>query len=85
MDEPTAALGVAQTGQVLDLIKRLSSQGTAVMVVSHNLIDVFAVADQISILYLGRLVAQGPASDFDTQVVVDYMTTGQSTRATAQG
>jgi ABC-type sugar transport system ATPase subunit len=85
MDEPTAALGVAQTAQVLDLIKRLSSQGTAVMVVSHNLNDVFAVADQISILYLGRLVAQGPVSDFDTQVVVEYMTTGQSTRTEAEG
>jgi ABC-type sugar transport system ATPase subunit len=83
MDEPTAALGVAQTGQVLDLIERLSKQGTAVMVVSHNLNDVFAVADQISILYLGRLVAQGPASEFDAQVVVDYMTTGQSERAAA--
>ena len=85
MDEPTAALGVAQTGQVLELIKRLSSQGTAVMVVSHNLVDVFAVAEQISILYLGRLVAQGRAADFDTQVVVEYMTTGQSTRANAPG
>ncbi len=83
MDEPTAALGVAQTRQVLDLITRLSSQGTAVMVVSHNLNDVFAVADQITILYLGREVASGPASDFDAQVVVDYMTTGQSTRAAA--
>ena len=85
MDEPTAALGVAQTAQVLDLIKRLSSQGTAVMVVSHNLNDVFAVADQISILYLGRLVAQGPASDFDTQVVVEYMTTGQSSQTEVAG
>ncbi len=85
MDEPTAALGVAQTAQVLDLIKRLSSQGTAVMVVSHNLNDVFAVADQISILYLGRLVAQGPASDFDTQVVVEYMTTGQSSQSEEAG
>ena len=83
MDEPTAALGVAQTREVLDLIRRLSSQGTAVMLVSHNLNDVFAVADQISILYLGHLVAQGPASEFDAQVVVDYMTTGQSTRAAA--
>ena len=81
MDEPTAALGVAQTEQVIDLIKRLASQGTAVMVVSHNLVDVFAVAEQISVLYLGRLVAQGPASDFDTQMVVEYQTTGQSTRA----
>jgi len=80
MDEPTAALGVAQTHEVLDLIKRLSSQGTAVMVVSHNLNDVFAVADQISVLYLGHLVAQGPASDFDTQIVVEFMTTGEAGR-----
>jgi len=83
MDEPTAALGVAQTIQVLELIKRLSSQGTAVVVVSHNLNDVFAVADQISILYLGRMVASGPADEFDRQVVVDYMTSGESTRAAA--
>jgi ABC-type sugar transport system ATPase subunit len=85
MDEPTAALGVAQTRMVLDLIKRLAGQGTAVLMVSHNLPDVFAVADQISILYLGRLVAQGPTSEFDPQVVVDYMTTGQSERAAAAG
>jgi len=81
MDEPTAALGVAQTRMVLDLIKRLSDQGTAVMVVSHNLNDVFEVADQISILYLGRMVASGPAEDFDREIVVDYMTSGQSSRA----
>ena len=81
MDEPTAALGVAQTRQVLDLIKRLSSQGVAVLVVSHNLVDVFAVADRVVILYLGRTVASGPASDFDTSSVVDYMTTGSSDRA----
>ena len=61
MDEPTAALGVAQTRQVLDLIKRLSSQGTAVLLISHNLNDVFEVADVIAILYLGRLVVEGPA------------------------
>ncbi len=81
MDEPTAALGVAQTRQVLDLIKRLSSQGTAVLLISHNLNDVFEVADVIAILYLGRLVTEGPAEGFDRQVVVDYMTTGESTRA----
>ena len=85
MDEPTAALGVAQTRMVLDLIKRLSDQGTAVMVVSHNLNDVFEVADQISILYLGRMVASGPAEDFDREIVVDYMTSGQSGRAAAAG
>jgi ABC-type sugar transport system ATPase subunit len=85
MDEPTAALGVAQTRMVLDLIKRLSDQGTAVLVISHNLNDVFEVADHIVVLYLGRMVAQGPASEFDRQVVVDYMTTGESSRATAAG
>ena len=80
MDEPTAALGVAQTRQVLDLIKRLTSQGVAVLVVSHNLTDVFAVADRIVILYLGQMVAEGPISEFDTSSVVDYMTTGRSDR-----
>jgi ABC-type sugar transport system ATPase subunit len=80
MDEPTAALGVSQTRMVLDLIKRLASQGVAVMLVSHNLNDVFEVADRIAILYLGRMVAQDEASKFDRQVVVDYMTTGESSR-----
>ena len=80
MDEPTAALGVSQTRQVLDLIKRLASRGVAVMVVSHNLNDVFEVADRIAVLYLGRMVAVDEASRFDRQVVVDYMTTGQSSR-----
>jgi ABC-type sugar transport system ATPase subunit len=80
LDEPTAALGVAQTGMVLSLIKRLASQGVAVLVVSHNLTDVFEVADRIVILYLGRMVAQGPVSEFDPAMVVDYMTTGRSER-----
>jgi ABC-type sugar transport system ATPase subunit len=80
LDEPTAALGVAQTRMVLSLIKRLASQGVSVMVVSHNLNDVFEVADRIVILHLGRMVAQGPASEFDRASVVDYMTTGRSTR-----
>jgi ABC-type sugar transport system ATPase subunit len=80
MDEPTAALGVSQTRQVLDLIKRLASQGVAVMVVSHNLNDVFEVADRIVVLQLGHMVAEGPASEFDRASVVDYMTTGRSER-----
>jgi len=83
MDEPTAALGVAQTRMVLSLIKRLASQGVAVLVVSHNLNDVFAVADRIVVLYLGEMVAQGPASEFDASSVVDYMTTGRSERKAA--
>ena len=61
MDEPTAALGVAQTTLVLDLIRRLSGQGVAVLVISHNLNDVFEVADRIAVLYLGRMVAEEPA------------------------
>jgi ABC-type sugar transport system ATPase subunit len=85
MDEPTAALGVAQTRQVLDLIKRLSSQGVAVILVSHNLNDVFAVADRVVILYLGQMVAQGPATDYDTTSVVEYMTTGRSARGPTNG
>ena len=76
MDEPTAALGVAQTTMVLDLIERLSSNGIAVLVISHNLNDVFAVADRIAVLHLGRLAGVGPASDYDRQSVVELMTTG---------
>jgi D-xylose transport system ATP-binding protein len=80
MDEPTAALGVVQTKQVLELIKRLRDRGLAVMVISHNLTDVFEVADMIAVLYLGRLVVQDKASNFDLQRVVEYMTTGGSNR-----
>src|SRR2546423_3204180 len=54
LDEPTAALGVAQTRQVLDLVKRLGEQGLAVALVSHNLNDVFEVADRITVLRIGR-------------------------------
>jgi len=80
MDEPTAALGVTQTELVLSLIARLASTGHAVLVISHNLTDVFQVADRVAVLYLGRLVASGPASEFDAQSAVDLMTTGASTR-----
>ena len=76
LDEPTAALGVNQTNMVLDLVGRLRDRGLAVMVISHNLNDVFAVADRIAVLYLGRMVAQDQASAFDRQSVVEYMTTG---------
>ena len=80
MDEPTAALGVTQTELVLDLIGRLARRGIGVLVVSHNLVDVFKVADRIAVLYLGRLASVGPASDYDTASVVDLMTTGASQR-----
>jgi ABC-type sugar transport system ATPase subunit len=80
MDEPTAALGVSQTALVLDLIGRLARRGIGVIVVSHNLTDVFQVADRLAVLYLGRLVSTGPASDYDTASAVDLMTTGASRR-----
>jgi len=78
LDEPTAALGVVQTRTVLDLVQRLRDRGLAVMVISHNLNDVFEVADRIAVLHLGRMVAEGPAAEFDRQSVVEYMTTGSS-------
>ena len=80
MDEPTAALGVNQTRMVLDLLKRLRDRGLAVMMISHNLNDVFEVADRIAVLYLGRMVAQDKASAFDRQRLVEYMTTGGMSR-----
>ena len=78
MDEPTAALGVSQTAQVLDLIKRLASRGIAVLVISHNLVDVFEVADRIAVMYLGTLVSSGPAANYDTSSAVEIITTGGS-------
>jgi ABC-type sugar transport system ATPase subunit len=80
MDEPTAALGVAQTRMVLDLTRKLAEQGHAALIVSHNMNDVFEVADRVIVLYLGRVVAQLPASELDRQIAVDLMTTGKSDR-----
>jgi ABC-type sugar transport system ATPase subunit len=65
---------------VIDLISRLASSGIAVLVISHNLVDVFEVADRIAVLYLGRLAATGPASDYDRQSIVEIMTTGTESR-----
>ena len=76
MDEPTAALGVSQTALVLDIIEQLASRGIAVLVISHNLTDVFRVADRIAVLYLGRLVSSGPVANYDTSSTVHWMTTG---------
>jgi D-xylose transport system ATP-binding protein len=74
LDEPTAALGVAQTEQVLGLVKRLAEQGVAVIIISHNLADVFKVADFISVLYLGRMVASVRTADTTYDDVVGYIT-----------
>ncbi|MGH7763600.1 MAG: ATP-binding cassette domain-containing protein [Candidatus Dormibacteraceae bacterium] len=80
LDEPTAALGVVQTKMVLELVRRLGDRGLAVMVISHNLNDVFEVADRIAVMYLGRLVVQDDAAKFDRQSLVEYMTTGGQSR-----
>lgn len=77
MDEPTAALGVTQTAVVLDLVRKLREHGLAVIVISHNLNDVFAVADRIAVLHLGRMVVQDDVTAFDRRSVVEYMTTGR--------
>jgi D-xylose transport system ATP-binding protein len=84
MDEPTAALGVTQTRVVLDLIRRLKSQNIAVIVISHNLNDVMAVADRVAVLRLGQLVSVGPLAQYDAQSIVELMTTGTSGRLAAQ-
>jgi D-xylose transport system ATP-binding protein len=74
LDEPTAALGVAQTRQVLDLVHRLRDDGLGVIVISHNLVDVFAVADRIVVLRLGRRVASFAAADTTAEDVVAAIT-----------
>lgn len=74
LDEPTAALGVAQTEQVLNLVTRLADNGIAVLIISHNLQDVFKVADDIAVLYLGNMVAQLKASETSTNEVISYIT-----------
>lgn len=80
LDEPTAALGVSQTAQVLQLINTLAGRGIAVIVISHNLNDVFAVANRIAVMHLGTLVSQGPISNYDTTSAVELITTGESSR-----
>jgi D-xylose transport system ATP-binding protein len=77
LDEPTAALGVAQTRQVLDLVKRLAEQGLAVVIVSHNLNDVFEVADRITVLRLGRTVGIYEKEKTNEQEIVQAITAGR--------
>ncbi|MGD0055581.1 MAG: ATP-binding cassette domain-containing protein [Acidimicrobiales bacterium] len=81
LDEPTAALGVSQTAQVLSLIRRLADRGIAVLLISHNLNDVFSVADRLAVLHLGRMVHSGPASDYTPQTAVEIITTGSFVKA----
>ena len=78
LDEPTAALGVAQTRQVLDLVRRLADHGLGVVLISHNMTDVFEVADRITALYLGRVAADVGAKEVTHQQVVELITAGRS-------
>ncbi|MCX4470033.1 ATP-binding cassette domain-containing protein [Micromonospora sp. NBC_01655] len=78
LDEPTAALGVAQTAQVLELVRRLADNGLAVVLISHNMNDVFAISDRIAALYLGQLVAQVRTTDITHAQVVELITSGRS-------
>lgn len=77
LDEPTAALGVAQTRQVLDLVRRLADKGLGVVIISHNLHDIFEVADRITVLRLGQRVAVLNSSETNQQEVVHAITAGK--------
>jgi D-xylose transport system ATP-binding protein len=81
LDEPTAALGVAQTRQVLELIRRLREQGLGVVVISHNLMDVFSVADRIIVLRLGKRVASFDVKSANEVEVVSAITGAKKAEA----
>src|SRR3954466_7439258 len=85
LDEPTAALGVAQTQQVLELVRRLADQGLAVVLISHNLHDIFAVADRITVLRLGRNVGIYERATTTQQEVVGAITAGTPTKVSGMG
>jgi len=80
LDEPTAALGVAQTRQVLELVKRLAEKGLGVVLISHNLHDVFEVADRITVLRLGRDIGVYERAQTTQQEIVHAITAGVPTK-----
>ena len=80
LDEPTAALGVAQTEQVLALVRRLGEQGLAVVIISHNLHDIFETADRITVLRLGRTVGIFDRRATTQQAIVEAITFGKPTK-----
>lgn len=78
LDEPTAALGVAQTEQVLNLVRRLADNGLAVIIISHNMNDVLRGSDNVACLYLGNMAAQVQAQHLSHSQIVELITTGRS-------
>jgi D-xylose transport system ATP-binding protein len=85
LDEPTAALGVRQTAQVLELIKRLRDEGHGVVVISHNLADVFEVADRVYVLRLGREAGDFDADETSQEEVVAAITGAEFGRDAGNG
>ena len=85
LDEPTAALGVAQTEQVLALVRRLADAGVGVLIISHNLVDVFQVADHINVLYLGTMVAEVETKQTNNNDVVGYITGAKTYQPNLEG
>ena len=83
LDEPTAALGVAQTAEVLNLVERLRENGLAVILISHNMSDVMAVADRVNVLRLGRNNGVFAVSDTSTQEIIAAIT-GATTNAVSE-
>jgi ABC-type sugar transport system ATPase subunit len=82
LDEPTAALGVAQTALVLELVRKLADRGVAVLVITHNMEHVMQVCDQVLVLRLGRLVADRAVAELDSTALVEYITGLRSDFAT---
>jgi D-xylose transport system ATP-binding protein len=78
LDEPTAALGVAQTEQVLNLVRRLADNGLGVVLITHNMNDVMQVADSIATLFLGQMAAQVRKTDVNNTQVIELITAGRS-------
>src|SRR5690348_12881807 len=78
LDEPTAALGVAQTRQVLELVRRLADHGLGVVLISHNMNDVLSVADRVAVLFLGRMAAEVTAKESSVAQLVELMTSGRA-------
>jgi D-xylose transport system ATP-binding protein len=78
LDEPTAALGVSQTAQVLELVRQLADKGLGVLLISHNMNDVVAVADSIAAMFLGRIAAQVRTTEVTSTQVVELITSGRS-------
>ena len=74
LDEPTAALGVRETAKVLDLVRRIRAEGAAVLLVSHNMENVFEIADRVVVLRLGAKVADRPIAELTRHDVVSLMT-----------